>query len=468
MILPDTMAGTKDAYLVILGGDVTVSCPARFDYRAGTVPELDTDVAPTYQEVFEVTTAKGFDAGDYDLKVEFLAAERGGGDVTTARLSLSAVEVEERNDALALRGLAYAVATIPQVAADHSTNFLATPAGLKFRVWRQGRWRREWTNNPVWIAAGHVTDPAGEGKTESRVDWDYAKAEAAHCDEIVSTLYDFTEVSAYGPHEDGFSILFAAGFGAGVDLGGYMAMNQEGEALPILTSMTDGQFLEVPAAFRVPPTFISIREQRFRADVVLDVARDAAENTKAILQTCRGTRYETPDGTVRLSVERARNPVKTIKPEHLVGGISVTQRDPQERPASLLVNHRDQARNWEPNAFPVGDPDGRFDHTLDLPYVVSRNQARRLGAYEFGRLRTVWTAEITTTLALIELEAGDVVRWKEPRFGWGYDVTDPDAPVELADDDASVRLWIVDSVRGDGEGHQTFMLRGYDASIYPD
>ncbi|HUM42963.1 MAG TPA: phage tail protein, partial [Fervidobacterium sp.] len=65
-------------------------------------------------------------------------------------------------------------------------NITCVVKGRKIRVWKNGEWVTEFSNNPVWIVLDLLTNKRyGLGKDDGVIDLESFKAEAAYCDEIV-------------------------------------------------------------------------------------------------------------------------------------------------------------------------------------------------------------------------------------------------------------------------------------------
>ncbi len=65
-------------------------------------------------------------------------------------------------------------------------NITCVVKGRKIRVWKNGEWVTEYSNNPVWIVLDLLTNKRyGLGKDDGVIDLESFKAEAAYCDEII-------------------------------------------------------------------------------------------------------------------------------------------------------------------------------------------------------------------------------------------------------------------------------------------
>ena len=65
-------------------------------------------------------------------------------------------------------------------------NITCVVKGRKVRVWKNGAWVTEFSNNPVWAVLDLLTNKRyGLGKDDGVIDLESFKAEAAYCDEIV-------------------------------------------------------------------------------------------------------------------------------------------------------------------------------------------------------------------------------------------------------------------------------------------
>lgn len=448
--------------------------PFTYGYTEGTrACNLGKRAEQAAYRVVKDATVHVFDAGLYDLRVTYVTRANGGAErEIDGQLVLASAEVVETAGGQAYRHTAYVAATIPASdLAQGSATITSRVAGRDtVEVWDGSAWQTRWTNNPVWIARD-LWRNARYGAGQTAFDDARAKLAAAYCDAAIATLATAT-VSAGGGTTalTVTGLAYESGDDVPVDLSGYLVVSQAAETRLCVYHDQTGGVLHLDRAFDVAATSVTVKEQRFRFDYVFDAEADVEEQARRIAAHCRGVVWR-EGGTLSFDIERARDPsafqagVTTITPDLILeGSFSAERRSERDVPSGIALKFLDPDQAHPKQSEIVGDASGKVEEA-ELYGCRNPRQARRVGAYLYNAARAVWVCRLRTSLATVALEPGDVVQVAHPVTGWGYTMTDVDAPVRNA---ATDKAFVIVSVADGEDDTRDYTLREYDAALYSD
>lgn len=427
--------------------------------------------------VTQAATCTLFAMGTYEVRLTYVSHSPTD-DVLDGQLILAAIEVVEQADATGYPNTAYLAATVQ--ASDLAQGSLALSARLAGRdtveVWDPGTaaWANRFTNNPVWVARD-LWKASRYGAEQPTFDDARAKLAAAYCDETIATLATCTRGAEVGNHFVAVGLTYAGGLSVSrTRLDGYLLeQDSTGERRLILWHDTANAVLYYDRAFTSPPPLgaaLTIKEQRFRFDYVFDAQEDVEEAIRRAAAHCRGLVWRV-GGTLSFDVARAvaasefQAGVSTITPDLMLEGTFWTETAPaDDAPTGVSVRFLDPDDAARKSEWLAGDATGTVQ-TLDLYGCVNPGQAHRLAAYALAGASARTTCGFAASLATIALEPGDRVKIAHPVAGWGYDMTDVDAPVRAPLTDLD---FLIVSVNDTADDAREYALRLYDAALYTD
>lgn len=500
--------GVVGVWAPIRGGSTTVDGPVTFEWDdAGSPVELDTSVGATYRAQASWTDAQAFAAGTYDLKVVFQGVYRDAepdfsdGTLADGWLHLRAVEVEERNAPLVMRGTAYSAVHLPLQKTANPQAVTAFVAGgrldvgagtVLMKAWDPDAetWVREVTLNAACQAAYYWAHWAGGAAGEAGVDWDFLEAAAAYCDAIVAVAASGT--TAATP---------ASGYSADLQLTDgqvYVGYRLEDvatrESRCIVYQSGTTVTVSRPFSNAMASRLFRVLEPRFLFAQVLETQKDPEEWLQHILNHCRGRYWFTDAGLLRVAIDQPRTRAHFWDDDDLVpDSLDVVEGDPLERAVSYAVRWRDQSEAYAWRSATVGEPQERADRSVTYEGCPTRSQALRLVRYALDREALDRTISFTVNLqSSLTAEPGDRVGLRALEMGWGWDLSSPvpeaqiltgggetltaggvalafaGGPRQLSDTDASIYEGVIETI-DDGPGYtRVITARPYDADLLAD
>lgn len=459
------------------GDTDTAEIALNYSFTQGTKTcDVSVRQANASYRVVKSVTARAFTAGLYDLRLTYVHRAYDQDDASReidGQLVLASAEIVETSGSQPYRHTAYIAATVPasDLAQGEATVTSRVAGRDTVEVWDpvSETWEDRWTNNPVWIARDlWLNSRYGAGQTA--FDDVRAKAAAAYCDASLGTIATATVSSGGATPQMVYTGLAPGANNAGRErLDGYRVQNQAAEVRLCTYHDPATSTVAVDRVFDTAATALTFLEQRFRFDYTFDSQADVEEQIRRIAAHCRGVVWR-DGGTLSFDIERARSPsafqsgITTITPDLVLeGSFRAERRSGRDQPSGVALKYLDPDQTTRKQSALFGDASGRVE---DLELYGARNpgQAWRAAAFAWNASRVLWVCSLRTSLATCALEPGDVVGVAHPVTGWGYDMTDPDAPVR---DEETDKLFVVVSIADDGDTRE-YALREYDAALYSD
>lgn len=212
----------------------------------------------------------------------------------------------------------------------------------------------------------------------------------------------------------------------------------------------------------------SIKEPRYRLNIVINSKRSYLENLQSMLACCAGYLVFTK-GQVAMRIERADNPVYAFDDNNIIqNSMSYSAASSTESPNKLNMKYIEPTLDWTSVSAIVEDladqkqqPVGRgkiVEKDVELIGVTSQCQALRLGKIYRDLIRLCpISVEFKTAMQALNLEPGDVVTLS-------HNVVLEDNKVQPLFKGMPVRITEI----RDDSGIYTIKAQQYNASIYDD
>ena len=165
---------------------------------------------------------------------------------------------------------------------------------------------------------------------------------------------------------------------------------------------------------------------RFQANGTLGTDQNVRDRIESVLAGCNASlRWD--GGQYSLFVNRQEPAVAfTFSQDNILGDITVVERGMNSLINRLQLRYgRDEANNWQRNEVTIETPAAdRFPNEIDrfrsieLPMVATQVEAERAGFIILNESREQLTIRHRANVEAMPVEAGDVLNYTHPEFGW--------------------------------------------------
>lgn len=195
-------------------------------------------------------------------------------------------------------------------------------------------------------------------------------------------------------------------------------------------------------------------KSRYSCNGVLDTNNKLIDNLKELLTSCNG-QVIWSNGKWTLFIEHAENnTVYEFNQENLIGNVEYNTLGVRYKQNTLKVKYIEPEINYQYDVLDIQSEQYKNEDKknlfleYELPFTTDYDQAQRLGIIQLKKSRLNHKVKFTASIASYQVQAGDIVKFNYPAFGW----------VD--------KQFIIETSNLTAEGEIEFSANEYDVNIY--